>query len=260
MTAKRDAGVFYKLAESGQHVYKQARITVLSMEEGLIRFLRKWYYFVAVGIAFVATMFAVMYPAMALFMIIIVLAVVGFVLYYYYKYEILKKERHPLPKAPRPTHMVEEVSAEVSNMPDLGEMARIAAQEPRHVKAHMMEGSGMDMVERYFPLGEVLFPISFIADRASKTYQEGSLEVGEPLCLWHTIPVWFSAGPPSEGARYSIHCSKCPNGGRTVRKSLDEMKQMVEYVATATLRSGEMPMQDETLLNAVKRGRGELPG
>ena len=231
-----------------------------SMEEGLIRFLRKWYYFFAVGIAFVATMFAVLYPAMAIFMIVLVLVVVGFVLYYYYKYEILKKEHHPMPKLARPTHMAEEVQAEVSNMPDLEEMARLASQGPRRVRAHMVEGSGMDLVERYFPLGDVLFPISFIADRTNKTYQEGSLEVGEPVCLWHTIPVWFSEGPPTEGAIYRIHCPKCPQGGRTVRKSLDEMKSMVEFVSTATLRSGEMVMRDETLLEAVKRGRGELPG
>ena len=154
-----------------------------SMEEGLIRFLRKWYYFFAVGIAFVATMFAVLYPAMAIFMIVLVLVVVGFVLYYYYKYEILKKEHHPMPKLARPTHMAEEVQAEVSNMPDLEEMARLASQGPRRVRAHMVEGSGMDLVERYFPLGDVLFPISFIADR--RLQRDGFL--GNPQHLAHFI-------------------------------------------------------------------------
>jgi hypothetical protein len=119
----------------------------------------------------------------------------------------------------------------------------------------------MDMVERYFPLGEMIFPISFIADRTNLKYQEGSFEIGEPVCLWHTVPVWFSQAPVTAGPqRYQVHCPKCPQGGKVHDKSLMDTKRAVEHIATTMLREGKMTLVDETLLEAVKRGRGELPG
>jgi hypothetical protein len=55
-------------------------------------------------------------------------------------------------------------------------------------------------------------------------------------------------------------CPKCPQGGKPISKSLRDTTKVVEIIATATLRNGKMPMMDETLMDAVKRGRGELPG
>ncbi len=229
------------------------------MEEGFVRFMRKWYYFVGVGIALLATMFAVFYPALAIVMLIAILAIIMFFAYYYWKYDIMKKERHPVRNVAKPTMMVEDVQAEASNMPDLEEMARLAAAGEPKVRGHMVEGSGMDLVERYFPLGEIMFPISFIANRQEKKFQEGSLEIGEPICLWHTIPVWFSASGGGDDPKYLVHCSKCPKP-RGIQKSLDDTKKIVELVSVTTLRGGEMVMMDETMMDAVKRGRGELPG
>jgi len=229
------------------------------MEEGFVRFMRRWYYFVGVGLALLATLFAVFIPALAVVMIIIVLAAVGFLLYYYYKYEILKKEKNPVRKVPKSLMKVEDVQAESSVMPDLDEMATIAARGAPTIKGHMVEGSGMDMVERYFPLGEILFPISFIADRDKGKYQEGSLDIGEPVCLWHTTSVWFSASGPNDNIKYMVHCSKCP-APKGIQKSLEDTKKIVEHVSVATLRKGQMQMRDETLMEAIKRGRGELPG
>jgi hypothetical protein len=231
------------------------------MEEGFVRFMRKWYYFVGVIIALVAMMFAVFYPALAVVIVIGVLVLAGFFLFYYYKYELLKKEKNPFKNAPPPTMRVEEVTAETSNMPDLEMMALKAAAGGPKVKAHVIEGSGMEMVERYFPLGEMMFPITFIAKREERDYQEGSFEVGEPLCLWHTTPVWISRSSMSDDrAEYLIHCNKCPHGGKHHDKSLDDTKQAVEVISVAMLREGKMQMNDETLFEAVKRGRGELPG
>lgn len=229
------------------------------MEEGFVRFMRKWYYFVGVGLALMATLFAVFFPALAIVMIIIVLATVGFLIYYYYKYEILMRERNPVRKVPKPLMKAEDVQAESSNMPDLEEMAMRAAKGGPTVKGNMVEGSGMDLVERYFPLGEILFPINFIADREKEKYQEGSFEVGEPLCLWHTTTVWFSASGPNDKVQYKVHCSKCP-APKAFQKSLDDTKKIVELISVATLREGKMQMRDETLMEAVKRGSGELPG
>lgn len=229
------------------------------MEEGFVRFMRKWYYFVGVGLALLATLFAVFYPALAVVMIIIVLAAACFLLYYYYKYEILKREKNPVRNLPKPLMKVEDVQAESSIMPDLEEMAKLAAQGTPTVKGHMVEGSGMDMVERYFPLGEILFPITFIADREKGKYQEGSFEVGEPVCLWHTAPVWFSASGPNDKVQYTVHCSKCPTT-KGIQKSLEDTKKIVELISVTTLREGKMQMRDETLMEAVKRGSGELPG
>jgi hypothetical protein len=133
---------------------------------------------------------------------------------------------------------VEEVSGPVSKMPDIDEMAREAAKGPDRVKANVLEGSGMDLVERYLPLGEMLFPISFIADRTAEKYQEGSLDIGMPLCLWHTNPVHFSATDGSEGIPFMYQCPKCPQGGKPISKSLPDTTKVVEIIATATLRNG----------------------
>jgi Ca2+/Na+ antiporter len=231
------------------------------MEEGFVRAMKRWHYFVAVGICLVATLFAVFMPALAIVMILVVLAVMGFFMYYYWKYELMKKERNPIRNKPKPTMMVEEVESEMSVMPDLDEMARLAAAGDPKVKANIVEGSGMDQVDRYFPLGEMLFPISFIANKDENKYQEGSLEIGEPVCLWHNVPVWFSQAPIMEGEqKYLVHCPKCPQGGKVHDKSLPDTKKTVELISTSTLRDGMMSMRDETLLEAIKRGRGELPG
>lgn len=233
----------------------------VAMEEGFVQAMKKWHYFIAVAIVLVATMFAVFYPAMAVVMIVVVLAVMGFFMYYYWKYELMKKDRNPIRNKPKPTMMVEEVESEMSNMPDLGEMARLAAAGGPRVKANIVEGSGMDQVDRYFPLGEMIFPISFIADREAGKYQGGSLQIGEPLCLWHTVPVWFSQAPIIDGTKkHLVHCPKCPQGGKVHDKSLVETKKIVELITTSTLRDGKMSMRDESLIEAIKRGRGELPG
>jgi hypothetical protein len=118
----------------------------------------------------------------------------------------------------------------------------------------------MDMVERYVPLGEMLFPIVFIADRGERKYQEGSLEIGKPLCLWHGEPVWFAPAEGQDGIQYHYFCQKCPKGGKPISKSLTDTTKAIELIATSTLRSGKMRMVDENLLEASKRGRGELPG
>ena len=231
------------------------------MEEGFVQAMKKWHYFIAVAICLLATMFAVFYPAMAVVMIVVVLAVMGFFMYYYWKYELMKKDRNPIRNKPKPTMRVEEVGSEMSNMPDLGEMARLAAAGGPRVKGNIVEGSGMDQVDRYFPLGEMIFPISFIADREAGKYQGGSLQIGEPLCLWHTVPVWFSQAPITDGAKkHLVHCPKCPQGGKVHEKSLVETKKIVELITVSTLRDGKMSMRDESLIEAIKRGRGELPG
>jgi Ca2+/Na+ antiporter len=231
------------------------------MEEGFVRAMKRWHYWVAVSICIIATMFAVFYPAMAVVTLVVIMLVALFFMYYYWKYDLMKKDKHPIRNVPRPTMMVEEVESEISSMPDIDEMARLAAASEPRVNANIVEGSGMDMVERYFPLGEMLFPISFIADRNERKYQEGSLEIGEPLCLWHTVPVWFSQAPVMDGdTRFLVHCPKCPQGGKVHDKSVKDTKKAVELITTTTLRDGRMQMVDETLMDAVKRGRGELPG
>ena len=230
------------------------------MEEGFVRFMRRWYYWVGIAIAIVATLFGVFYPAIAVFMIFLIIGLALFFAWHYHKYELLKKERHPVRKVSTPMLRVEEVESEMSRMPDLDAMAAEAARGPAQVRANILEGSGMDLVERYLPLGEMLFPISFIADRGAEQYQEGSLEIGAPVCLWHTQPVWFSPAVSDEGIKFLYHCPKCPQGGKAISKSLEETTKAVELIATSTLRSGKMPMMDESLMDAIKRGRGELPG
>lgn len=231
------------------------------MEEGFVRAMKRWHYFVAIGICLLATMFIVFYPALAIVMIFIVLGVMGFFMYYYWKYELMKKERHPIKNKAKLTMMVGEVASELATMPDLDEMARLAAAGRPKVKANIVEGSGMDQVDRYFPLGEIIFPISFIADRGAGKFQDGSLQVGEPVCLWHTVPVWFSQAPVIDGPlKFLVHCPKCPEGGRVNNKSLPDTKKTVELITISTLREGKMPMMDETVMEAIKRGRGELPG
>jgi len=231
------------------------------MEEGFVRAMKKWHYFVAVALCLLSTMFAVFYPALAVVMIIIVLAVMGYFMYYYWKYEMMKVERHPIRNKPKPTMMVEEVESEMSTMPDMEEMARLAAAGDPRVKANIVEGSGMDQVDRFFPLGEMIFPISFIANREEERYQDGSFQIGEPLCLWHTVPVWFSQAPITEDKlKFLVHCPKCPKGGRVHDKSLPDTKKAVELISVTTLHDGLMSMRDETVFDAIKRGRGELPG
>ncbi len=231
------------------------------MAEGFVRAMKRWHYFVAVAICLLAMMFAVFFPAMAVMMIVIVLAVMGFFMYYYWKYELMKKDKHPVRNAPKPTMRVAEVEAETATMPDLGEMARLAAIGGPRVKANIIEGSGMTQVDRYFSIAEMIFPISFVADPEDKRYQEGSLEVGEPVCLWHSVPVWFSEGPGAGGKRmFLVHCNKCRKDPWLHDKSLTDTKKAIELITTAMLRDAKMPLRDETLFEAVKRGTGELPG
>lgn len=231
------------------------------MEEGFVRAVKRWHYFVAVGICLVGTLFAVFFPAAAVMVIVAVLVVMGFFMYYYWKYDLMKREKHPIRNAPKPTMMVQDIEAELSSMPDLDEMARLAAAGGPVVKANIVEGSGMDQVDRYFPLGEMIFPITFIADREKGKYQDGSFQIGEPLCLWHTVPVWFSQALVShENTGYMVHCPKCPKGGRFHDRSLADTKKTIEIISVSTLRDGKMSMRDETLFEAIKRGRGELPG
>jgi len=231
------------------------------MSEGFVRAMKRWHYFVAVGICLVAMMFAVFFPAMAVMMIIIVLAVMGFFMYYYWKYDLMKKDRHPVRNAPKPTMRVAEVEAETSAMPDLDEMARLAAAGGPKVRANIIEGSGMAQVDRYFPIAEMIFPISFVANPEERSYQEGSFTIGEPVCLWHSVPVWFSQSPDIDGRRmFLVHCPKCRKDPWLHDKSLPDTKKAIELISTAMLREAKMPLRDETLMEAVKRGTGELPG
>jgi hypothetical protein len=232
----------------------------MDMEEGFVSFMRRWYYWVGVVVALSATLFGVFIPAITVFMILIVVTLSIFFAWHYYKYEVLKRDKRPFKGPPRPLGSVQEVGAELSVMPDLDALADEAAKGPTRIRANIREDSEADLVERYVPLGEMLFPISFIADRQAQKYQEGSLDIGEPLCLWHSVPVSFSPANGEKGIHWRYHCPKCPNNGRPIQKSLRETTKVVDIIATSTLRSGKMPMMDESLFEAIKRGRGELPG
>ena len=232
------------------------------MSEGFVSFMRRYYYWVFVVLSVVAVFFGVFVPEVAIFIVLIILALIGIFVYYYYQYDLLKKERNPT-RTPLPKLMkVEDVDAHapLSNMPNIDKMVADAALGPARVKANIVEGSGMDLVERYVPLGEMLFPIAFIADKDDRKYQEGSLEIGKPLCLWHGQPVWFAPAKGQDGIQYHYFCQKCPQGGKPISKSQDETTKVVELIATSTLRSGKMQIVNETLMEASKRGRGELPG
>lgn len=232
------------------------------MQEGFVSFMKRYYYWVFISMSVAGVFLSVFFPAMAMLVLLVVLALAGFFAYYYYKYDILKMEKNPTRVGGPKLMKMEDVNAHapLSQMPDLDKMADEAARGPAQVKGHVIEGSGMELVERYIPLGEMLFPIAFIAHREESRFQEGSLEVGKPLCLWHGEPVWFAHSEGTDGIRYQYYCQKCPKGGRPISKSLVDTTKVIELIATSTLRSGKMVMVDETLLKASKRGRGELPG
>ena len=232
------------------------------MQEGFVSFMKRYYYWVFITMSVSGVFLGVFFPEMAVLVLFVVLALVGFFAYYYYKYDILKMEKNPTRGSGPKLMKMEDVDAHapLSQMPDLDRMADEAARGPAQVKAHVIEGSGMELVERYIPLGEMLFPIAFIARREEGRYQEGSLEVGKPLCLWHGEPVWFAHSEKPNGTKYQYYCQKCPKGGRAIGKSLVDTTKVIELIATSTLRSGKMVMIDETLPEASKRGRGELPG
>jgi hypothetical protein len=100
------------------------------MAEGFVRFMRRWYYWVFIALALVATLFTVFLPAVAFVIVLFIVALALFFAYQYYLYEVLKKERRPTPPPPKPMLRVEEVSGPVSKMPDIDEMAREAAKGP----------------------------------------------------------------------------------------------------------------------------------
>jgi hypothetical protein len=229
------------------------------MGSGFVGFLQRWYYWVGIAIALIASMFGVFYPAAAVMVIVIILAVAFVCMYHYYKYDLLKADKRPF-KPPPQTKRVEQVDDAAYERIDIKRIAQEASKGPKTVRANLYEGSGMDLVERFVPLYEMLFPISFIADRMREEYQDGSLEVGEPICLWHTTPVSFSDNGTSGGMRWSYHCPKCPTQGKPIKKSLEGVVKDIAHISTTTLREGKMPMRDETLIEAIKRGRGELPG
>ena len=230
------------------------------MEEGLVGFLSRWYYWVGIGIALVATFFAFFFPPAFMAMIVLIILIAFLLMYHYWKYELMKMDRRPFKPPPPKTSKVQDVEAVRSERIDIGRIAAEASRGPRRVRANLIEGSGMDLVERYVPLYEMLFPVSFIADRTKEAYQEGSLEVGSPLCLWHTVPVTFSPNGDGKGPKWTYQCPKCRRVAKAIDRSIDEAREVIALIAASSLREGKMPIRDETLLEAVKRGRGELPG
>ncbi len=230
------------------------------MAEGFVGFMRRNYYWVLITIALIAGFFAIFYPTMVIAIIAILILLAVFFIYYHYKREITKFEKPTLPAPPKPTMKVEDVTSPLTRYSDIDSIVEEARSRDRTVGAHVLEGSGFALIERYFPLGEMLFPLSFIADPESTDFQDGSVQVGDPLCLWHGESVWFTQENGAQGPTFMYHCSKCKKGGRQINKALGAVKKDVSLIATTTLKAGKMPIRNENLLEATKRGRGELPG
>jgi hypothetical protein len=230
------------------------------MAEGFVGFMRRNYYWVLITIALTAGFFAIFYPIMVIVIIAMLILLTIFFIFYHYKKEITKFEQPATVTSLAPMMKVEDVSAPLERYSDIDSIVEEARSRDRTVGAHVLEGSGLALIERYFPLGEMLFPLSFIADPESTNFQDGSVQVGEPLCLWHGESVWFTQEGGGQKPTFMYHCSKCPKGGHKINKSLRSVKKDVNLIATTTLKSGKMPISSENLLEATKRGRGELPG
>ena len=113
------------------------------MNEGFVRFMRRYYYWVFIVLSIVGVFFGVFFPAMAIFIVIIILALIGFFAYYWYQYDLMKKEKNPT-RIPAPKLMkVEDVDAgaPLSRMPDIDKMVAEAAAGPAQVKASALSGA-----------------------------------------------------------------------------------------------------------------------
>lgn len=231
------------------------------MVEGAVPLWRRWYFYAVLVVAFFAPGLIILFPlftSVILFMTAISIGII-FSIYQILRHEKLRETEGRRRKTHK-TKMVEGVVNPGERVPDLQELAHQAAQGPKRVKGHVIEGSGMELVERFIPLGEMLFPISFVVDRTEQIVQQGSLEVGKPLCLWHQAPVNFE---PVNGGRDGIFrykCGKCMKEGLPITKSPGETTKVIETIARNSLETGKLPLRSETLLEAVKRGSGELPG
>lgn len=231
------------------------------MVEGDVPLWKRWYFYAVLVVAFFAPGLIILFPfftSVILFLAALSIGII-FSIYQILKSEKLKMQRGKRRRTPK-TKMVDGDYNPGEALPDLGELAQQAAQGPKRVKGHYIEGSGMEMVERYIPLGEMLYPISFVVDRKEMMAQTGSLEVGRPLCLWHQAPVNFTPVNGGKEGIFRYKCGKCMKEGLPITKSPAETTKVIESIALSTLDSGKMPLRTETLLEAVKRGRGDLPG
>jgi hypothetical protein len=230
------------------------------MWRGIVRFMRRQFYWVAVAIALIATPFGIFYPP-AIFVIVaaVFAAIVLFVVHFYRTQ--MAEEQDPLGKLPRVHYLTaEDLGGPLSAPLDVDVIAREAQAPAREVSAHLIEGSGMSLIERFVPLGEIIFPITFIANPDNSHFQEGSIQVGDPLCLWHRTPVQFGKSPPGAPVKHAYTCMKCPGGPKLAKSSLEELKRAVKLLAFSMLRNNKMPLKSETLIDAIRRGKGEAPG
>jgi len=222
--------------------------------------MRRQFYWVAIGIALVAAPLAIFYPVMGLVVVGAVLAAVGVFVYQYVK-TLMADETDSLKTLPKVHYLgVEDVQGPLSAPVNIDDIARDAQTNPREVPANLVEGSGMELVERFVPLGEIVFPLTFIANPVTGGFQSGSIQIAEPLCLWHRVAVTFAPTPPGAPTRYTYRCPKCPGGPKPIKNSLDELKRTIKLLVFSMLKANKMPLRSETLLDAIRRGRGEAPG
>jgi hypothetical protein len=227
---------------------------------GFVGFMRKQFYWVAVGIALIAAPFAIFYPPAVIVIVVAVLAALVMFLYQYYR-EHISDQPDALKSLPRMHFLVvDDVQGPLSAPIDIDEIARSAREGGPEVSAHILEGSGMALIERYVPVGEIVFPIAFAANPITGDFQTGSIRVGNPLCLWHREAVAFGVAPPGIGVRHTYKCLKCPGSPKPAKNSLEEFKRTVKLLAFSMLKKQKMPLRNESLIDAIKRGRGETPG
>jgi len=222
--------------------------------------MKRQFYWVAIGIAMVAAPLAIFYPVMVLVVVAAVLGAVG-VFVFQYIWDLHRNENDSLKKLPQVHFLgVEDVQGPLSAPVNIDDIAREAQSGPREVSAHLVEGSGMELVERFVPLGEIIFPLSFIANPVTGGFQSGSIQVHEPLCLYHRVAITFAPAPPGAPTRYTYRCPKCPGATKQSKNSLDELKRTIKLLVFSMLKANKMPLRSETLLEAIRRGRGEAPG
>jgi len=230
------------------------------MWRGIVHFMRTQFYWVAIAIALVATPFGIFYPPAIFVIVAAVFAAIVLFVIHYYKTQ-MSDEPDSLGKLPRVHYLTaEDLGGPLSAPLDVDVIAREAQAPAKEVSAHLIEGSGMSLIERFVPLGEVIFPITFIANPGNGRFQEGSIQIGDPLCLWHRTPVQFAKAPPNAPVKHAYTCTRCPGGPKLAKSSLEELKRAVKLLAFSMLRNSKMPIRSETLIDAVRRGKGEAPG
>lgn len=229
------------------------------MARGVLYKLGRHIYIFLIILALTVPFFAVFLPV-AVIPSLIALVILMLIFGVYYWKEVTKHERRVVAKKDKTVIKVEELETPLSKLPDFDKMVEEAEAPDPEIKAHLIEGSGMELIERYVPLGEMLFPIAFIADPDSGKYQDGSLAIGRPVCLWHGQAVEFEEREGPTDVPFMYHCPKCPPGGRGIQKSMDDTTKVIEIIAKATIRNHKMPLTSENLMEASRRGCGELPG